>query len=93
MIEDKAVPKLVSAFIVLLLILSTIQVPKASAFSSESFEAHETITNAALKKFGFSSSSIEEVTDANLAQDSIICYGPLCPGISNTEIPDYHGDR
>lgn len=70
--KNKTIPRPVSAFIVLLLLLLTILVPKTSAFSSESFEAHETITNAALKKFGFSSSAIGEVVDANLAQDNIL---------------------
>jgi hypothetical protein len=89
MVKNKTVPRLVLAF-VLLLLLSTIQVPKASAFGSVE---HETITKEVLKKFGFSSDTIEKVAGANLDQDSIVCYGPLCPGISNTEVPDYHGDR
>jgi hypothetical protein len=89
MVKNKNVPRLVLA-LVLLLLLSTMQVQKASAFDSK---WHETITKEVLlKKLGFSEYATEKVTEANLNQDSIAGYGIL-PGTSNTEVPDYHGDR
>ena len=64
-------------------------IPDVEAFGSD----HRTITDEALKNLGFSDKAKERVIDANEAQDGIWCYGPLCPGTSNTEKPEYHGDR
>jgi len=86
-LKKKTLSIAILSMVLILAMLSVI--PDVEAFGSD----HRTITDGVLKKLGFSDKAKERVIDANEAQDGIWCYGWLCPGTSNTETPDYHGDR
>ncbi|MEM1557660.1 MAG: hypothetical protein QXT26_03340 [Thermoproteota archaeon] len=83
MTRENNVFKLISTLSILILLLSTIEVSKVLAFSSEE---HEEVTEKELEKLGFTSSAIREVVKANLDQDNI------WDALFNKH-PEYHGDR